>query len=76
MGVGRIFPRRDTRGFSKIFPGVAKSDEICFFPLKTKKATFFAKIFKIQGAFPPCPSLSHDHASHISFIHWEILDAY
>jgi len=32
--------------FPKFFQG-AKSGEICFFPLKTKKTTFFAKNFKI-----------------------------
>jgi len=36
-----IFSLRDFRDFSKIFPGDAKSGEICFFPLKTKKTTFF-----------------------------------
>jgi len=37
-----FFPGGATRAFSKIFLGGAKSDEICFFPLETKKTTFFA----------------------------------
>jgi len=50
--------------FSKIFLGGAKSGNICFFPLETKKTTFFAKIFKIQGgkdlsAPPPLPTPMH-----------------
>jgi len=39
--------------FSKIFLGGGKYGEICFFPLETKKTTFFGEIFKIQDAFPP-----------------------
>jgi len=40
-GVGKIFPGGGAlRDFSKIFPGGAKSGEICFFPLKIKKTTF------------------------------------
>jgi len=33
------------RGHQRIFPGGAKSGEICFFPLETKKTTFFVQIF-------------------------------
>jgi len=34
----------------------AKSGEICFFPLETKKTAFFAEIVKIQGDLDlPCP---------------------
>jgi len=56
MGVGRIFSRWATRGFFKNFSRGAKSGEIRFFPLKTKKTTFFAKDFKIQGGLdPPVP---------------------
>jgi len=42
MGVGKIFSEgRGARGdFTKIFQG-AKSGEICFFPLDTKKTTLF-----------------------------------
>ena len=49
------------RDFSKIFLGWAKSGEICFFPLKTKKTTFFNNNFKIQGASkaPWPPSEAH-----------------
>jgi len=43
--------------FSKIFLGV-KSGEICFFPLETKKTTFFGKVFKIQGG-QGLPALPH-----------------
>ena len=57
MGVGRIFstgwPLVD---FLKDFLGGAESAEICFFALDTKKTTFFAEIFKIQGGQgPPVP---------------------
>jgi len=38
--------------FTKIFLGGAKSGEICFFPLETKKTTFFAENFKIQLLTP------------------------
>jgi len=56
IGVGRILQRGPLGDFSKFFAGGAKSGEICFFPLITKKTTFFAKNFKIQGAFsPPAP---------------------
>jgi len=48
MGVGRIFSRGDHQQIFrqvtiKIFQRGAKSDEISFFPLETKKTTFFAK---------------------------------
>jgi len=50
MGVERIFflgvPLGD---FSKALLGGAKFGEICFFTLLTKKTTFFAEIFKMQG---------------------------
>ena len=41
MGVGRFFPGGPLVDFSKMFPGGAKSGEICFFPLKTIKTTLF-----------------------------------
>jgi len=48
MGVGRIFFQLGaTRGFFLNFSVGGKSSEIWFFPLKTKKTTFFAG--------PPCP---------------------
>ena len=44
--------------FPKFFHGEAKSGEIWFLPLKTKKTNFFAENFKIRG--PPCsPSEAH-----------------
>jgi len=43
--------------FSKIILGVAKTGKILFFPLETKKTTFFAEIFKIQGVKAPLPPL-------------------
>ena len=50
MGVGRIFSKSGPLGdFSYIFPGGDKSDEIYFFPHETRKTTFFAENFKIQG---------------------------
>jgi len=46
---------RGCRGFSQ---GATKSDEICFFPLKTKKTTFFCWISKSRkGQGPPLPPL-------------------
>jgi len=49
--------------FPKSFPGRAKSDEICFLPLKIEKTTFFANNFKIKGrAKPPLPPPSDAHA--------------
>ena len=55
LGVGRIFSRRCTSGFfQKFFLGGAKSGEIWFLSLETKKTAFFAKIFK----FLP-PSYTH-----------------
>jgi len=47
MGVGRIFPGGALGDFFKIFLGLAKSGEICFFPFETKETTCFAKIFQI-----------------------------
>ena len=45
MGVGRIFSRGATRGLFKNFLTGAKTGEICFFQLETKKQPFFAEIF-------------------------------
>ena len=54
MRVGRIFSKGGPRGdFFEIFLRGAKSGEICFYPLETKKTTFFGEIFKIKVAFPP-----------------------
>ena len=56
MVVGRIFPGGVLGDFSEFFPGDTKTGEIFFFPIETKKITFFAKIFKIQGGLgTPCP---------------------
>jgi len=44
MVVGKIL-KGPPADFSKIFPGGAKSGEICFFPLETKEIAFFAEIF-------------------------------
>jgi len=44
MVVGKIL-KGPPADFFKIFPGVAKSGEICFFPLETEKTIFFAEIF-------------------------------
>jgi len=51
------FQGRPLGDFSKIFLGGAKSGKICFFLLETKKTTFFADIFKIQGSKAPLPPL-------------------
>jgi len=52
------FPGGPLGDLSKIFLGGGKSGEICFFLLETKKTTFFAELFKIQGTkappVPPC----------------------
>jgi len=58
MGVGKIFSGGDHLGiFPELFQGGAKSGEICFFPIKTKKKQpFFAKKFKFHGGKPPCPT--------------------
>ena len=55
ISVGRIFSRGgDQEIFPKLFLGGAKIGEICFFPLETKKTTFFTIFFKIQRvALPP-----------------------
>ena len=53
MSVGRIFSRGGPRGFFLNFSSGAKSGEIWFFPLETKKTTFFAENFKIQGRQGP-----------------------
>jgi len=77
IGVGRIFSRGWPAGdFSKILLGGAKSGEICFFPLEIEKTTFLSEIFKIQGAFGPCPPfrrpwlciVSHCHSSKDRFL--------
>jgi len=62
-----FLPGGALRDFSKIFPGVAKSGEIYFFPLTTtKKTTFFVqKIKKNGGEGPffrrPLPQLAFFH---------------
>jgi len=67
MGVGRIFSRVGIKwifpGEAKnIFPGEGQSDKNSFYPLETKKTTFFVKnlIGKCQfsnymGGKPPFP---------------------
>ena len=53
MSVGRYFQGGgQQRIFLKFFQGGAKSGENFFLPIETKKTTFFAKLFKIQGLFP------------------------
>jgi len=59
MGVERIFSKGGPTGD---FLGVAKIGKICFFPLETKKTTFFAKISKIQWGCHH--SDTHDVMSH------------
>ena len=57
MGVGRIFSRGGTCGFFQNLSMGAKSGEICFFPLETKKTTFFCWNFQNPrgGQDPPAP---------------------
>jgi len=54
MGLWRIFSREGPlEDFSKFFPGVRQSGEICFFFLENN---LFAEIFKIQGGQAPIPT--------------------
>ena len=54
-----FFPGGGALGyFSKTFLGGDKSGEICFFPLETKKTTFFAAFFQSRGAKVPLPPLT------------------
>jgi len=60
MGVARIFAGGGYQGFfQNFFRGGPKVVKI-FFPLETKKTTFFAEILKIKGGKAP---LSDAHAS-------------
>jgi len=47
-----LFQGGTTVGFFKFFLGGDKSGEI-FFPLETKKTTFFGESFNIQGTLSP-----------------------
>jgi len=54
MGVGRIFSKGGTTGiFYQNFSGVAKSGEICFFPIETNKTTFFGEFQNPGGLASP-----------------------
>jgi len=44
-----FFPGWGSKGFFQNFSRGAKSGGIWFYSLETKKTTFFAEIFKIQG---------------------------
>ena len=56
MGVGRIFfQRRATRGFFQNFSEGGRKVAKIFFPLETRKTTFFCWNFKNPGAGLPCP---------------------
>jgi len=59
MGVGRIFSGGGQKGiFPKVFPGGAKSDEICFLLLEIERTTFFCLEFQNpEGTSPPLPPL-------------------
>jgi len=46
-GSRKDFFQGGVRGFFRNFSRGRKSGETCFFPLESKKTTFFAKIFKI-----------------------------
>ena len=61
MGVGRIFQRGPLGNFSTFFVGGWAKVVKFFFYLETKKTTFFAEIFKIQGGKAPPALLSHAH---------------
>jgi len=52
MGLGRILSRGGTSGFfQQFFQGGAKSGEIYFLPIETKKTAFSAEIFKFLPQF-------------------------
>jgi len=69
MGVGKIFSGGHQKIFPKSFLDGAKSGEICFIPLETKKKTFFAEIIKSRGEGPPAPpSDAHAGVSRLMFI--------
>jgi len=67
LGVGRTFSRGDIKWIfpgevKNVFPGEGQSDKNSFYPLETKKTTFFMKklIGKCQfsnysGGKPPSP---------------------
>jgi len=55
MGVGRIFSRGGTRGFSKIFLVGPKVVKFVFYHSKPRKQLFFAEIFKIEGFLASLP---------------------
>jgi len=56
MSVGRTFSKGGARGFFQNFSRDAKSGEICFYPLETKKATFLLKFLKSrEGQGTPAP---------------------
>jgi len=60
MGVGKILTRGPPGDFLKNFLGGGQNWwNLFFLPLETKRTTFFAKNFKIQGGkVPPAPPLS------------------
>jgi len=59
MDVGMIFFWEEPLGdFSKIFLGGAKKGGISFFPLETKKTTFFAETFEVQVRPAPTPMIA------------------
>jgi len=76
MGVGKIFYRGGSCGIflrvgKNIIPKGAKSGEISFYTLETKKSTFFAKdvigkcqISKSRGLGPPSPLPTHMNMGH------------
>jgi len=68
MGVGKIFSREGPLGdFPKLFQGGTQNGEICFFPLKTNKTTFFARNFEFHGGRDPPAFPSDAHGwKHIS----------
>jgi len=57
MGIGRIFSRGGTGGFSKIFPGGPKVVKFVFSHSKLKKQPFLLKISKSRGALAHSPLL-------------------
>jgi len=67
MGVGRIFSRGTSRAYFQNFSRGGKSGEICFFPLKTKKTTFFAEHFKIQERGKPPTSDAYAYKIYQAF---------
>jgi len=68
-----FFQRGEHQGiFPKFFSGGDKSGEISFFPVETKKSTFFVEISRFQGGpWPPLALLPSSDA-HACFYNFQL----